>query len=318
MVKLSLPIVVLFALVLRGQISQPLSSGELARIGNQAVIQHEDLQTQSPTNPQGTQASPLWVNVHCSDCPNPMPKADTDKPENDSTPKWRNDPNWWVAIFTIVLAFIAAIQACLFFYQLKIMARSLEDSRVAAEAAKAAAEAAKRSADIATNSERAWIITSQVKFSSNWPDLANQGAPEKSKILIEIHNSGRSPAEIESTHVVAIVFPTGWQFPDTPVYGDTEEIFQITAMPGEIISADEKRSMLCRIQHVELLTNEQVAEIMRREKTLYCYGRVRYKDISGSQRETHFGYYFYVRENTSDDRPQAMYRLGNRAYNFTT
>jgi hypothetical protein len=212
----------------------------------------------------------------------------------------------WIGSGAALLASIAGLVTLAFLYQ-------------QTKAGILAAGAAKQSADVATNAERAWIITSGVAFASDWPDLSDPGAPKKSKIVVEITNSGRSPAEIKAMHVVGVVCPANLVLPETPVYGATEEIFAITAMPGEIIPAGDKRTLVCKMRpDITLLTDEQIKEIKRRETVVYCYGRVKYKDISGSPRETHFGYYYHVRRDALDDIPESMYRTNSTAYNYTT
>jgi hypothetical protein len=180
-----------------------------------------------------------------------------------------------------------------------------------------AAEAAKQSADTATNSERAWL-TAGVTFASNLPDIAKQGGPKRSVMIVEIENAGRSPAEIIRTQIVSFVYPADSPLPEVPTYGDSEEMFEVHAMPGEIITAGEKRTMLSPISQIVLMSPEEKAEVMNGTKQIYCYGRIEYKDISGTQRTTQFGFSFYVRVSESDNRPEAMYRFKNRAYNYTT
>jgi len=317
MLKLALFAAVFLLLSLKGYSSQPplpRASKDHSQNGN---AQGKPVQPQTQPNLQGTQTSPLWVNVNCPGCPKPDTKENESKSKNKSA-NWRRDPNWWLVCLTGVLALIALGQAYLFFIQLGMLRESMEDSKTAADAAKVAAEAAMKSADIATNSERAWMITSGVAFASDWPNLTDKTAPTKSKMIIQIRNSGRSPAEMESVHVVAIVYPANFKFPDSPIYGESEEIFEIAAMPGEIIKSGGKREIVCRIRHHDVLTDEQIKDIREGRQVVYCYGRIRYKDISSSERITYFGYYYRVKTNDTDDMPEAMYRLRNRAYNYTT
>jgi hypothetical protein len=250
--------------------------------------------------------SPKELTPHTSN-PNEASAIQSQKPDESYREKvFRPDIfPLWVAAFATLLAGVVALA-------------TLSDIQSQTRIGLRTARAAKRSADIATNSERAWVITSGLAFAPDWPDLTDPNAPRKSKMIVEIRNSGRSPAEMKSTCVVAVVYPTSFKFPDAPIYGDSEEIFEITAMPGEIIPAGEKRTMVCRIRHVELLTNEQVAEILKGTQTVYCYGKVVYNDVSGEERTTHFGYYYQVKRSKLDDMPEAMYRLNNRAYNYTT
>jgi hypothetical protein len=264
----------------------------------------------------------LSFNVHPLQPPQPQAQATTESPcickpqaeqkPNDAEPKkgyWSKTlkPDVLPVWIGGLAALLASIAGLLTLGTLK------EQSRVGL----LTAEAAKQSADIATNSERAWLIT-EVTFSSNLPDFSKQGGPERSVMIVQFKNAGRSPAEITRTQVVSIVRPAEWQLPETPTYGKLEDMYEVHAMPGEIIPAGEERMIMSPVQQIKLMSPEQKAEIMNRKMKLYCYGRVEYKDLSGTQRTTQFGYCFYVRENASENRPEAMYRFKDRAYNYTT
>jgi hypothetical protein len=222
-----------------------------------------------------------------------------------------------IAIFTIVLALVAAIQAGFFFWQLRMLRRSLEDSKTAADAAKVAAQAAKQSADIASNTERAWLVTN-VTFSSNWPDISGKGGPVKSMMITNITNAGRCPAEIDSTHIISLLVPKDWPLPENPTYGEIQEIYEVDSVPGEIIPADKSGYTVSPIRRFDVLTDQQIENIRAGILVLYCYGKILYTDISFVQRTTQFGYYFHGRKDPLDGQPEGMYRLNNRAYNFTT
>jgi hypothetical protein len=306
-----------FALTLNVYPSQPPTPSAGKEASQNRNAQGQGKQTHPDPPLQGTQASPLWIKVIQAGTDKTEPKPNQEKSENGSAQKRRVDPNWLIATFTIVLAFIAAIQAGFFFWQLWMLRKSLEDSKTAADSAKSAAESAKKSADIATNSERAWVITSRVAFAPDLPDLTDPNGLRKSKMVIRIRNCGRSPAEMESVHIVAIVYPADFKFPDSPIYGESEEIFEVAAMPGEIIESDGKREIICRIRHHDLLTDYQIKDILDGKQIVYCYGRIHYRDISSSKRMTHFGYYYRVRASKTDDIPEAMYRLNSRTYNYT-
>jgi hypothetical protein len=181
---------------------------------------------------------------------------------------------------------------------------------------KAAADAAKVSADIASSVERAWLITN-VTFSSNWPDVSKQGGPVKSVMITQITNSGRSPAEIQSAHIVGQLVPKDWILPTEPVYGDIEDFYEVDSAPGEIIGVGDKRYIISPIQRFNLLSDEQIMNVRAGDLALYCYGRIIYNDISTAQRVTQFGYKFYTRTGGMDGKPEGMYRLNNRKYNYT-
>jgi hypothetical protein len=257
---------------------------------------------------------PLWVKVVQTRTDKPQAATDESKADNPSAKEWRRDPNWVIAIFTIALAVIAAIQAGLFIWQLRLLKKSLIDTKISADAAKAAAIAATKSVEIATNSERAWINT-DVTFASDMPDVSAKDGPVKSVMVISIENVGSSHAELIRTRIISAAVPSALGIPDSPTYGD-DEFFDVHALPGEIIAPNEKRLVMSPLQHK--LNDVEKAEIMAGTTVLYCWGLIEYKDISGETKITQFGYSFYVRQAPTDNQPEAMYRLNNRAYNYTT
>jgi hypothetical protein len=284
MLKIALPVVLLCTLSLFGQTSQPPSQGTGKETSQDGNTQGQGKQTHSGPPLQGTEASPLWVKVIQAGTDKPNSPPDEEKSKTSPPSKRRSGPNWWVAVFTVVLAVIAAIQAGLFYWQLGLLKESLIDAKAAADAARDAANAAMQSADIATNSERAWVVT-DATFSSDWPDLMKKGAPDKSKVILKIKNAGRSPAELEQVEILAFVYPANDDFPNEPVYGDgSKGSLGLDLMPGEIIQAGEDRVMICSIQNFEILEDVEIGRLRRRETRLYCYGRLNYKDISGSLR----------------------------------
>jgi hypothetical protein len=145
------------------------------------------------------------------------------------------------------------------------------------------------------------------------------GAPEKSKVLITVKNVGRCPAEIDRVQAVAFLFPANEEFFTEPRYDDAlQNLFEIAAAPGEIIEVGGDRHMLCQIRPGAILSDEDVAHIKAGDQRLYCYGRIDYKDISKISRITQFGYCYYVRKDSTDDRLPAMYRIGGKQFNYTT
>jgi hypothetical protein len=314
--KLAL-LILLSALAIHGQQSQPPSPSSGKEHSPQRDAQSKGIQAQAAPSLQGTESFPLWVKVVQAGTDQPTPKTDAEKAKGGSPANWRIDPNWWVAAFTLLLVFIAAIQAGFFYWQLGMMKESLSDSKKAADAAGKAAEAAMKSADIAANAERAWITT-DVRFSSDWPDISKEGGPTRSVMIVLLKNAGRSPAEITRVRILSFAYPSDYSFPEKPIYGGSDDIFEVHAAPGEIVSPSEDRTILSPIQQIDLLTAEGKTEIMTGIKRLYCYGKIEYKDLSGAERVTQFGFQFYVRNTPSDNRPEAMYRMKNRAYNYTT
>jgi hypothetical protein len=264
----------------------------------------------------------LALNGHPSQPPQPQAQVITESP-CVCQPKAEDKPNgakeeegYWSKVLKPdilpvwiggVAAFLASIAGLSTLYFLK------DQSKIGL----LAAQAAKKSADIAANAERAWVTT-EVRFSSKLPDISKEGGPVRSMMIVTMKNAGRSPAEITRIQALSFIYPAEYVFPENPIYGETDDMFQVHAAPGEIIPAGEERMFLSPLRHSKLLSDEEIAEIMSGTKILYCYGKIEYKDLSGENRITQFGFTFYVRTTPEDSRPETMYRLKSRAYNYTT
>jgi hypothetical protein len=290
--------------------SQPPSPSAAYKNSQRKDAESKGGKADSDTDLQVTQGSPLLVNTQNPGRSKPSQTDGANLTNDKPAGNWRDDPNWWVAGFTGLLVLIALSQAVFFAVQLQIMKRSLTHGRIASDAAKV-------SADIATNTERAWLVTN-VTFSSNWPDISDQGGPVKSVMVTNIENAGRSPAELSGTHIVCHLVSKEWLLPDDPAYGNEESIYEVNSLPGEIIPVKGSRYTVSPIQRFDLLTDSQIEQIRLGNLILYCYGKIAYTDISEVQRVTQFGYFFYRRSGTLDGQPEGMYRLNNRKYNYTT
>jgi len=140
-------------------------------------------------------------------------------PEKTNTPESKNEQQepWWQradAIFTLCLVLVGAFQASLFYVQLKIIRKSLDDAKIAADAARDGAKAAQESADVARASseaaiafERPYVRISKIKVSihGNIFSAINKNVFKNTNILQKpyavcfIENYGKTPAFVEKT-----------------------------------------------------------------------------------------------------------------------
>jgi hypothetical protein len=102
-----------------------------------------------------------------------------------------------VGFFTFLLVVVAGLQLVLFFWQLSLIHQSLDDTKIAAEAAKTSADAAKKTADATLISLRPWlsceiIITGPLTYTS--------GGDAKFTFQFLIKNSGHTPASSVRFH----------------------------------------------------------------------------------------------------------------------
>jgi hypothetical protein len=268
-----------FALALIGSPLQPPTPSAVAKPCNQGDAQCKDVQPQSHADLQGSQASPLWVNVNCPGCAKGGTQDDANKPKDGAASDWRHDPNSWVAIFTLTLALIAVGQAILFFVQLRLMRASLADSKTAADAAKLAAEAAKQSAEVAVNSQRAWMLI--------------EGDPNPGFdswiFTFTAKNYGKSPAEVLFTDLSFGVLDIREDLPEEPPYTKAEVFGHREWVPPQ--EDTEVGSFYAYVVFTGELKSE-LGEIKDGRKKLWLYGVIRYRDtVSATIHETRFCYW---------------------------
>jgi hypothetical protein len=99
--------------------------------------------------------------------------------QNKQEVRWWQDP---IAIFTLGLVIVGAAQVVLFFVQLRIIRKSLDDAKISADAAKEAADAAKKQVELARSefitTHRPRLIVHEVYIDGGriWFRLANIGS----------------------------------------------------------------------------------------------------------------------------------------------
>ena len=167
-----------------------------------------------------------------------------------------------------------------------------------------------RQTKIAANSARAWIGP-DVTFIPRLPDYARQGLPEISCMVVEYKNYGASPTEILKGEVMAVLIDGEPLKDDPPYLGNG-----VYAIASEFIAPGGSRRAVVPIEFHPRLTEADLKAVNERRMFLYCYGYVTYKDNSGKQRKTQFGYRWYTRSGPDDTNPEAMYRMESRKYNY--
>ena len=190
MVKSTSLLVLCCALSLGVQTSKPPTPGAGKQQSEQGNTHRDGIQSQTEPQLKVTPSPPVGVTVECPACSTPSAEKDDAESKRNPSKEWRRDPNWWLVGLTSVLALIAFGQACLFWWQLRMMKTSLSDSKIAAEAARDAAVVAKLSANIASDTAirqlRAYlcIAKTELRFHSD-------GTIEP---ILYLKNSGLTPA----------------------------------------------------------------------------------------------------------------------------
>jgi hypothetical protein len=217
--------------------------------------------------------------------------------------KWEfvlNNPEWVAIVVTTVLAVIAVVQ--LFF-----LIRS-------ANAARDAAKAANVNADAVMKSERAWVIATPV----NWnPELAVLAPPSTLIPLnifdIAIKSVGKTPAQLIDIVNQYVSIESLGGLPVPPEYGTPAPLDGLLLVPEDSFS---NRTVL---NPTPTLNPETHIRVMNAERFLYAFGRVRYRDTFGLERETRWGYvYDFPQGLMVSIREPRFQRAGPPEYNKST
>jgi hypothetical protein len=246
-------------------------------------------------NKRGTKESPIFVEEVGS------PKTDAQAAKDEKEEEAKSATDRWTIGLTGLLALVGLLQVAVLIFQSWILRRQTN--------------ILEKQVDITRDSDRAWVITTVV-FSSDWPDISGKGAPSKSRMILQLVNTGKSPAEIEKVRTVGQLVPKDWVIPESPTYGESDD-WDVESAAGEIITPGGSVPALCSIRGHDNLNDFQITQIRNGVLNLFFYGDIRYKDNSGKNRYTQFGYFFYRRVDETDGRPEGMYRMANRQYNYT-
>lgn len=194
-----------------------------------------------------------------------------------------------VELIGIASVSVAALQLLLFFWQLVLMRRTVNDAAASALAAKEAANAASLNAKAAIGVELPLIRTSVFGLMKlNGPidphdppgGSVNTGFPEAFCCCgpIEFKNSGRSPAILESVEL-------GWQvaaeLPPVPVYNVSVSIEHLPAiLPGGEVQLPYEPL-------IQLAGDEQAA-VKNGTRWIWLYGSLHYIDFMEVRRQARF------------------------------
>ena len=145
------------------------------------------------------------------------PKAESSPAQAKQHPSGDWWPDWWPdwraetydSFFSFLIILVAIFQAVLFLWQLKLLERSLEDSKTTSTAALQQATAIKLS-------ERAYV-----KISYSPPGLNHSMASGDFWLNLQIANFGRTPATITEVAIKHQCLGAGQRLPDVPDYSES-------------------------------------------------------------------------------------------------
>ena len=207
-----------------------------------------------------------------------------------------------LGIATILLVAIGFSQLIMFWRQLRLMVSGAEDTRIAALAAKKSSDIAERSL---TQLERPHVLArvrrAGLKVVPNNSD--DLGRLERSTLELVIYNFGRTPAQL--THLEYNIDIADHESILAPV--DRTQIAG-RALPVGTISANDDPFIETTSMQLKFLQEE--SDILRKRKSIWIVGFVRYTDLFGNHHVSGFA-------ETLDVWSGKYVRRGDETYNYT-
>lgn len=205
----------------------------------------------------------------------------------------------WQAIFTLVLIVVGIFQLGFFVWQLRLIQKSLADTKIAAQAAKINADAALEQAKAITLSERAYVGMSHTP-----PGLIQLPPPDSVyKVEMEIRNVGRTPATI--TDVVL----------DVSVLDETESLAAILKYPVNAPGLAPEIFLYADgfffAERRFPISGDVMDDIQTHKKTLILFGYVDYIDQFGRRHRSG-----YARRYNPADKNGNLHIAIKKGYNY--
>jgi hypothetical protein len=190
-----------------------------------------------------------------------------------------------VGFFTLCLAAVGVGQLVLFFVQLKLIRKSLEDTKLAAEAAKKSADAAVISAEHMPRVERAYLFLA-MDFVSSIKEFEHSDPTTRSRITFGLKNHGKTPAVMEELHTMAKYWGASW-----PAMGTAEKIL---IQKGWMISAGETQS---GYEIAFALRADEIDRAKEGKGYILFWGKAVYRDVFKNTHESGWCRAFHFESN---------------------
>lgn len=190
------------------------------------------------------------------------------------------NPSWIMVLVTTAYVIISIFM--LFFIR-----KQANTSEKAANAAKESAIAAKLGADAVVKSERAWIFPI-AEDPKDPPAPLNDNVPHPMQIyrvIISIANFGKTPATITTMKAGHRVLAKGESLPPIPDYETIGALIESPIM----VPPNQPRPLQAWLD----INPYDLKGVLIQDSFFWVYGRIEYRDVFGSQRETRFCYIYY-------------------------
>jgi|GEM_PF-4815863 len=256
----------------------------------------------------GSEEVPLFVKI----VPTERTEADIQQARQEASNSANNerDLTWWtmaLVFATLSLAAVAAVQACLFVWQLWIMRAGMHDARVVADAAKTSADAATLSAKAAVRLELPILRALEIELSDldePRPEIGDYvgvdvvliPGPYSTVGILRFVNIGRTPAIFAELKI-------GWEsrdaLPEVPNYRIIKGMFG-ALKKGKTMEIESP-------SHTIELSQDQIEALIERGISLWFFAAVSFSDFMDDLHEVRFcwkwgcpdgvGDHYFVREH---------------------
>jgi hypothetical protein len=257
--------------------------------GPSAVSQHEQAASES------NQHDPTPANCIASACGSNLDKGNAghegSKQDNKASSKWPD-------ILGVATFIVLVFQAWIYSRQREVMQRQAD---IAAQQIK-----------LSENVERPYLFFKMVKTVLSADELtvdymkrAEKVGQARYYVNFELLNHGRTPAMIESIQTTMEVHPF---LPPEPNY--SSGMFEHNAQIDRVIDGKDKSATL---ETYIRFTPDDFLAYQRGVKNIFLYGRIVYKDMTGAEYQTAFGYRALTHGSSTK-----LIEDGREAYNYRT
>jgi hypothetical protein len=239
-------------------------------------------QTQQPTpaDQRGTEQSPAFIKII------PTPKSDSEAAQEAEDRRNKKSADEWlvrwtgaVAIFTLVLAVIAAWQGI----QLRLTVLATKDAAKAAELnAQAVIDAERAHLFIGIERQNVAEIISHAATAAI-PNNMEDAQISPLHISYAFQNYGRTPAVLKDIKHGTLIA--------TDIYKVVRDYVAIIDLPSHILGANEKTAPI-EVSDVPRLTVSDARAIGGADKTFWFYGIATYDDTFGWRRTLDFIWHY--------------------------
>ena len=287
-------------MVFRGVVLSLLIVSTSVGAPNKQAITAHDAQ-QSEADQRGTQASPLIVKVEGDKSPQQVAAQNKKRDDLDTADK---SHMFWltvaIAFAGFCQAFIAGVQAFIYYRQAGLMSEGLKLSA--------------KSVDSLMSSERAWLLINP----EHWDNQGELQGPFQNttgaRFSLAIKNVGKTPAHLVASSFKYVLLDDLAELSPTPQYPSASD------EGGRILMPNDSYSQMVELEGwAPEDLGPLITDIQQRKKVLFAYGYIQYRDNFQRMHECRVGLVYDLLYLTGRVTPQMRKKRGGPpSYNRAT